>query len=347
VVFGLIEGQRYDWGRISSVDGLHLGSTASAIVSIPGILIAGVILLILFVLWESRQEEPLLPLSLFRDRNFSVANAVSAIVAFGMLGLFLPMTIFLQSVRGMSAQDAGVVLVPVSLTSMFIGPLAGRLSDRFGGKYFLFSGLLLFSLGFGLVITVASLSSTGLSFTLPLIVAGIGMGCTFAPMVTMAMRNIAPTQAGAASGFINTIRQVGATIGSAVVGAVLQNRLATELHSQAVAYSSQVPAQFRAKFIYGYSHASSGGFQLGRGQTGGAKLPANLPHAVAQHLAAISRQVFDHAYLNAMKPSLALPIAVMLLGALVTLLMRSDVPGAAQAQTAPEGGPSRYAAAGE
>ncbi|MDQ2744306.1 MAG: DHA2 family efflux MFS transporter permease subunit [Chloroflexota bacterium] len=342
-IFALIEGQRYSWGRISNIGAFNLGSIQAGLISIPSLLVYGVILLILFVVWEARQDEPILPLSLFRDRNFSVANAVSAIVAFGLLGLFLPLTIFLQSVLGMTALQAGVAFVPTSLVSMFIAPVAGRLSDKINGKYILFAGLIFFAVGMGLVIVVASLGATGTTFTFPLIVAGIGMGCTFAPMVTLAMRNIAPVQAGSASGFINTIRQVGGTIGSAVVGALLQNRLATELHTQAVRFSTQLPVSFRSKFISGFSHAGKSGLQVGRGQTGSGNLPHNLPASVAHQLQSVSSEVFRHAFLNAMKPSLALPIAVLALGALVTLLMRGQPSNASEERREPE--PAERAAA--
>jgi len=345
-VFGLIEGERYSWGRINNVGSFSIGSMQASVISIPTILLAAVILLALFVIWEARQDEPLLPLSLFRDRNFSVANSVSFIVAFGMLGFFLPMTIFLQSILGLDAEHAGVVFVPMSLTSMFIAPVAGRITDRYAqsGRYVLALGLLLYSTGMGLVIWVSSLTATGLTYTPALIVGGIGMGCTFAPMVTLAMRNIGPTQAGAASGFINTIRQVGGAMGSAVVGALLQNRLSVELHTQAVHYASQVPGQFRNAFVNGFSHASQGGFQVGRGETG-AHLPANVPAQAAHRLVQLGAQVYHHAFLNAMKPSLAVTIVVLLLGCLLTLIfMRSS---RAEEQVAPQMERGGIAAVGE
>jgi MFS family permease len=210
----------------------------------------------------------------------------------------------------------------MSLTSMLVAPFAGRLVDRIEGKYLLFGGLLLFSAGMLLVIREASLSSTGLSFTPALIVAGLGMGCTFAPMVTLTMRNVPPTMAGAASGFLNTIRQVGAAFGSAVVGAILQHQLAADLKSQAIHYSAQLPASFRARFVDGFSHAATGGFAVGRGQTGTTgHLPANLPANVAREIQAISHAVFNHGFLLAMKPALAIPVSLMLLGSIGALFM--------------------------
>lgn len=348
-VFGLIEGEKYGWGRINNTGSFSVGSIQASILSIPTILLASIVLLALFVLWESRQDEPLLPLSLFSDRNFSVSNTVSAIVAFGMLGLFLPLTLFLQSVLGLTAEEAGIALVPTSLTSMIIAPFAGRLADRFNGKYILGTGLTLYAIGMGLVIYVASLHATGTTFTIPLIVAGIGMGCTFAPMTALAMRNIAPQQAGAASGFINTVRQVGGAMGSAVVGAILQNRLGAEMRSQAVHFSAQLPPGARPGFVSGFAHSASGGFRVGRGQTGSSgHLPANVPAAVAHQIQTLGQQVFQHAFLNAMKPSLVLPICVLLSGALITQLMHAGRPATPSAAAAePEGHTSGLAAAGE
>ncbi len=331
LVFGLIEGQRFQWGRINDTGSFSIGSLQASVISIPTILAAAVITLAGFVWWESRQEEPLLPLSLFRDRNFSVSNSVSAIITFAMFGLFLPLTIFLQSVLGLDALHAGFVFVPMTLTSTFIAPFAGRLVDRIGGKWILAFGLAMFSVGFGTVIAVASLGSTGLSFTFPLMLAGIGMGCTFAPLTTMAMMSVPPTQAGAASGFLNTTRQVGGAVGSSVVGAVLQYRLANELRDQAVKFADSarppLPPHVRSIFIDRFSHVT-GGLEVGRGQTGLGVVPKGLPASLAHQLQQLALQVFHHAYLLAMKPSLAISIVGLLIGATTSLLMRDRRTGA-------------------
>jgi EmrB/QacA subfamily drug resistance transporter len=344
-IFGLIEGQRYNWGRIWNAGAFNLGSLHVGLLSIPSLLAYSIVILVLFVIWEAHVDEPLLPLSLFGDRNFSAANVISAIVAFAMLGLFLPLTIFLQSVLGLSAEEAGVVIVPMSITSMIMAPITGHLTDKISGKYLLCVGLVLFATGMGLVINVSSLTATGTIFTLPLIVAGMGMGFTFAPMITLAMRNIAPVQAGSASGFINTIRQVGGTIGSAVVGALLQNRLASGLHTQAVHYAMRLAPALRAKFIAGFSHAGTSGLQVGRGQTGGT-VSHNVPPSVSHTLSVLSSAVFRHAFLDAMKSSLTLPIGVLVLGALLALLMQSSRASQASASRRDEVEPRR-AAAGE
>src|SRR2546425_5923783 len=310
VVFGLIEGQRYNWGEIASYG-----------ITIPEVIVGGVVIILVFLFWERFQPEPLLPLTLFRERNFAVANWIAAAISFGMLSLFLPVTIYLQSVRGFSALTAGLTFAPMSLTSMLVAPFAGRLADKIGGKYILLAGISLFTVGFGLVTFVAGPDSTWINFLVPAIIAGAGMGMTFAPMTTIAMRNISPQMSGAASGILNTTRQLGAAIGSAVVGALLQNQLATTLHNQAVSHASALPAAFRDKFVAAFSSVSSNGFEIGTGQNG-AKLPSHLPPAVQHQLTVLAHDVFVSAYIDAMKSTLVVPIAFLAFTALTTLLIK-------------------------
>jgi EmrB/QacA subfamily drug resistance transporter len=310
IVFGLIEGERYSWGQIESSS-----------ITIPEVIAAGVILIVAFVIWERFQTEPLMPLSLFGDRNFTVANWIAASISFGMLSMFLPFTIYLQSVRGFSALVAGLTLAPMSLTSMVTAPFAGRFADRVGGKYILTTGITLFTIGMGSIAFVAGPDSTWINFLAPAIVAGLGMGMTFAPMTTVAMRNIEPRVAGAASGVLNTIRQLGAVIGSAVIGALLQYHLSNTLHDQAVKHASALPAAFRDQFVSAFSNVSSKGFEIGTGESG-ARLPSGIPSAVAQQLQAIAHDVFVTAYIDAMKATFVVPIAVLALTAASTLLIK-------------------------
>ena len=323
IVFGLIEGQRYNWGEIGSY-----------VITIPEVIGGGVVLMILFIVWEHFQTQPLVPLSLFDERNFAVANWIAAAISFGMLSMFLPVTIYLQSVRGFTALAAGLTFAPMSLTSMITAPFAGRLADRIGGKYILMAGISLFTVGFALVAYVAGPDSTWVNFLVPAIIAGAGMGMTFAPMTTVAMRNIQPRMAGAASGVLNTTRQLGAAVGSAVVGALLQSQLATALHNQAVAHASEVPAAFRDRFVATFSSVSSNGFQIGTGQNG-ASLPSGLPPAVAAQLTRIAHDVFVSAYIDALKSTLVVPVIFLAFTALTTLLIKRRQRPAQQRVEAP------------
>jgi EmrB/QacA subfamily drug resistance transporter len=321
ITYGLIEGERYDWGRVWSF------------VSIPLLLVAGVVLLGVFLLAQrARQEhEPLLPFALFQRRNFSLMNFVAGAMAFAMLGLFLPLIIYLQSVLGMSALRAGLTVAPMSLMSMILAPGIGRLVDRVGGKYILITGLSLFAVGDLLIVLAAQTDSQWSSFLPGLLVAGVGMGLTFPPMTTVAMREVEPPMAGAASGVLNTNRQLGGVIGSAAVGALLQARLASALATEAARRAAALPEQFRGQFVEGFRSASKGGLEVGAGQTGAQlRLPANLPKGVADLVRRIATATFTHGFVNAMRPTLLLPLGVLVLGVLSCLFIqrrRRPTPG--------------------
>src|SRR5229473_2726772 len=259
ICYGLVEGQKYNWGTITGF------------ISIPLILGVGVVLLVAFLVLQrlTQDGEPLVPFALFRDRNYAVVNWVSGVLSIGMMGIFLPFTIYLQSVLGFSALRAGLTMAPASVLSMFVAPVAGRLTDKIGGKYILMLGLTLFGGGMGWVALEATTTSTWYDFLPALIVAGIGMGCIFAPLVTVAMRNIDPRMAGAASGVLNTIRQVGLVIGTAAVGALLQNRLVSSITAEASARSAALPPQVRSRFVSEVGNSARNGIQVGAGQSGG------------------------------------------------------------------------------
>lgn len=311
VCFGLIEGQSHDWGTVWGP------------ITIPMIIVAGVVVLAIFM-WQQytqRDQEPLVPFAIFRDRNYSLMNVVVAAISFGMLGLFLPLVLYLQSVLGLTALQAGLTLAPMSVTSMFVAPVAGRLSDKFGGKWILFTGLTLWTVGLSIVLASAHPDSSRWHLLPGLLVAGFGLGMTFAPLQTIAMLNVAPHLAGAASGMITTTRQLGAVIGSAAVGALLQAQLSEQLHTTATANATALPEQFRSQFVEGFSDAASKGLEVGAGQTGAA-LPSGLPAQIVQAITALAQKTFHEAFTSAMRSTLILPLIVLGIAALTVLLVR-------------------------
>jgi EmrB/QacA subfamily drug resistance transporter len=320
VTYGLIEGQSHDWGTV-------WGS-----ITITEIIVAGVAVLAVFVIQQylQRNKEPLVPFAIFRNRNFSVMNFVVASLGFGMLGLFLPLVIYLQSVLGLTALQAGLAVAPMSLVSMFLAPVAGRMSDRFDGKYILLVGLSLFAGGMAIVLASAHPDTTPVQLLPGLLVAGVGLGMTFAPLQTVAMHDIAPRMAGAASGVINTTRQLGAVIGSAAVGALLQNQLAVQLSASAKEHAAALPEQFRAQFVAAFSHATGGNLEVGAGQSG-INVGANVPEAVRK----IITDTFHEGFTNAMRVSLILPISLIAVAALSCLLAKSK--GKTAGPSAPTG----------
>ncbi|HEY2673223.1 MAG TPA: DHA2 family efflux MFS transporter permease subunit [Rugosimonospora sp.] len=310
IVYGLIEGQSHHWGKVWGP------ITIVEIIAVGVVLLAG----FMYMQWAERNGEPLVPFSIFKDRNFSIMNGVVAAISFGMLGLFLPLTIFLQSVLGLTALQAGLTTAPMSVISMFVAPLAGRFADRVGGKWILFLGVGLFAGGMGILIDSSHLGVSRWHLLPGLIVAGFGLGMTFAPLQTIAMRNIEPRMAGAASGLINTTRQMGGVIGSAAVGALLQTQLSSKLGTAATENAGKLPPQYRDTFISAFKNAS-GNLDVGTGQNA-IKLPQGIPDSVAGVFTSIGKTVFDTGFTNAMRVTLALPIGVMGLAALSVLLVK-------------------------
>src|SRR6266849_5621422 len=194
------------------------------------------------------------------------------------------------------------------------------------------AGVALFGAGAAIVTALASTTSAQSIFILPFVLTGVGLGLVFAPMTTVAMRDITPAMAGAASGVLNTTRQLGSVIGAAVVGAVLQNQLATAFHDQAVTAATHLPPAFRAPFVDGFAQAAKSGLQVGRGQTG-ASVPANLPPAVVGTVQRLVHDVFINGYVIAMRPTVGVAVAVLAIASLSCLLVinRRQVPDEAPA----------------
>ena len=326
VVFGLIEGQRYDWGTVWGA------------ITIPEIIGAGALVLLLFLFTQARRQgrEPLVPFAIFQDRNFTLMTLVLAALGFAMLGLFLPLTIYYQSVLGLSALAAGLTIAPQPLAMMFASPVAAGLSERVNGKYLLIPGLTLFALGMGYIDWVAHADSGRWSFLPGLIAAGIGLGFTWVPVFSLATRDLKPELAGVASGLVSTIQELGGVIAGAAIGALLQNRLATALHDQAQHYAAQLPAQARGPFVASFQDAAKTGLEVGRGQTGGTlHLPAGLPSQVVAQIEHLATAVFTHGFVDAMRPTLVVPVALVLLAAAFTFAVRGGAVASAE-NAAPE-----------
>jgi EmrB/QacA subfamily drug resistance transporter len=313
IVYGLIEGQRYEWGTITGF------------LSIPLVIATGVALIALFIVQQARRQgrEPLLPFEIFADRNFALMAFVLMAMGFAIVGVFLPLTIYYQSVLGLDAFSAGLTIAPQPVTMMLAsGPIAALIQRGFA-KRILFIGLLLFVAGQGWIAYVVSADAGRWALLPGLIVAGLGMAGVWTPLYDLGTRTLQPRLAGAASGVFSTIQELGAVLATAVIGAVLQNQLASSLHSQAVAYSAKLPEPARAPFIDGFSNAARQGFEVGAGQSGAAlQLPPGVPAEIAAQIAQVAHDVFTHAFVDAMHPSMAIALAVVFVGALVTLFAR-------------------------
>jgi EmrB/QacA subfamily drug resistance transporter len=318
VIFGLIEGQRYNWGTVWSG------------ITIPEILAAGVVVLAIFLIlqWGRQDHEPLLPFAVFKDRNYTLMTLVLMAMGFAMVGVFLPITIYFQSVLGLSAFDAGIAIAPMALVMMLFSGVVAPLAARFG-KYILMVGLTLFALGMAFIAWRVQVDANRWAFAPGLVLGGLGLAGVWTPVYSLATRDLQPRLAGVASGVLSTVQELGTVIGSAAIGAVLQNRLATGLQSHAVGDSAQLPVPFRAPFVDGFSQAASQGLQVGRGQTGSSlHLPAGIPAQIVQQLQGLAHAVFTQSFVDAMRPSMALAIAIILVAAVGVTGVRARAPRA-------------------
>ena len=315
VVFGLIEGQHYNWGVISGV------------VSIPAIIGVGVVFLGLFFWRQVRMQdrEPLLPFSIFHDRTFSVMAVVMLALGFAMVGIYLPMTIYYQSVLGLTAVAAGVVMGTQSLAMMVTSGAVGGAggSGKLNLKWVLFAGLLLFAGGVVYVIAVVGPDSSRWAFVPGLVASGIGLGCVWTPLFGLATRDLDPARSGVAAGVLDTVQEFGSVLATAVLGAVLANRLTDALQTHATAAAAALPEAARQAFVNAMTGAAGGGLEVGAGQASGFQLPPGVPADVAEQIRQAATRVFSSAFTDAMKPTMWIPVVVVLAAAAAVLIVRS------------------------
>jgi hypothetical protein len=156
-----------------------------------------------------------------------------------------------------------------------------------------------------------------------LVIAGFGLGMTFAPLQSIAMRNVRPRMAGAAAGLMNTSRQLGAVLGSAATGALLQAQLAARLGPAARADVQALPESFRPWLLDGFEKAANAaqGLEVGAGETG-AHLPDDLPASVRPAIEQVALKTFHDAFIPAMRITLVVPIMVLALAVVAASFAR-------------------------
>ncbi|WP_158895018.1 DHA2 family efflux MFS transporter permease subunit [Amycolatopsis anabasis] len=303
IVFGLIEGERYDWGTISGP------------ISVTSLIVGGVLLLVLFVAWQRVQRgEPLVPLALFAERNFSVGNGVGFVFQLGMIGIAFVLVLYLQLALRYSPLEAGLVLVPNAVLAALGSAYAGRLSDKFGGKFILAAGLTTLALGLVVIVLAVGPDASAWQLLPGLVIAGLASGATFAPLQQVTMDGVEPRLAGAASGVASTTRQVGGVLGTAVLGAVLAARLSSTLRSAAEERASQLPAGLRARFV---ESTVAGGERFS---------PPPVPDGLSPGDTALfdrfGHEAFATGFVHAMQVVLLACAAVLVLAALGCFLFR-------------------------
>jgi EmrB/QacA subfamily drug resistance transporter len=235
LVFALIEGQRYGWWTPTatfSAGGVDWPLTALAPSAVAVVLF--VACLALFLVVEHRRaradEIVLLDFTLFDIRSFRYGNIAALIVSLGEFGLLFALPLFLQSVIGYSAFDTGVVLLSLAVGTFVASPGAAQIANRYGGRTVVRLGMALEVVGIVGIGAVVSTTSTGWTFAPWLFVYGIGVGFATAQLTGVVMADIPVSESGQGSAVQSTSRQIGAALGTALLGAVLVISLGRGIH---------------------------------------------------------------------------------------------------------------------
>ncbi|WP_241976009.1 MFS transporter [Cryobacterium algoricola] len=204
LVYGIVRGNDAGWTSLE----------------VLGALAGGAVLLTAFVAWEARTPDPLLPLRLFRDRSFTVANLVGLTFSFGIFGSIFILIQFLQIVQGHTPLEAGLMTMPWTLAPMVVAPLTGLLSPRTGTRLPIVLGLSFLAIAMGWLAIEMSATVAYITLVPAFLLAGVGMGLVFAPSSTAVLANMVPNDHAKATGTNSTLREIGVALGVAVLTAV-------------------------------------------------------------------------------------------------------------------------------
>lgn len=248
VVYGIIESSTYGWVQAKQPYQIFghtyaLGGTSITIIA----LYVGFVLLLGF-LWRQERLQlkhrvPLVSLSIFKNRQFMSGTTVTAIVAMTQFGFIFILPVFLQGVLGKDAFHSGLALLPFSLSIMVAGPLSGILVGKgVAPKLLITIGLVIQVLGAILLHQEFSDVATTSTIVPGQILFAVGFGLSFSQLANLTLSAVSVQQAGEASGLNNTFRQVGASLGQALIGAILISALVTQLNTD-VSASTVLPPQ--------------------------------------------------------------------------------------------------------
>ena len=319
VVFGFIKASDYGWFSMKHTVSLFGFEFAKGEISpIWFFLGIGFLILGLFLLWENYVSKkgwtPLVSLSLFKNRQFATATTVTMIISLAMTGLSFVVPVFLQAVRHLNALDTGLAMLPMSLTLLVAAPFSAYISKFIAPKKIVQIGLGLASAGFLLLAWGIQVDSTELNLIPGFIFFGAGMGLLMSQTNNLALSAVSVQEAGEVSGVNGTLRQVGATLGAAIMGAILISALTTNI-SKGIETSSLIPAPLKSQISQAVSEQSSS-IEFG----GGAVLGNGIPESISQEIIKISKQ----ATVDGAHNTLFVGVLFILLGLLVSTKLPSS-----------------------
>lgn len=243
-VFAIQEGHNFGWGRVWGP------------ISVPLLLAVGVVLLVVFGWWQWRNpREPLVPLALFADRNFSVSSFSIVCVGFATTALVFPFMIYAQVVRGLDSTLAALLMAPQAVLGILLARPAGQLVDRTHPRTLAGLGLLGMTISLVWLSLIMTPDRSWLAMLAPAVLMGGSTAFVWGTLATGANRNLPPAMAGSGSGVYNTARQVGSVLGSAAIAVVMEARIAARMPSTAAPSLGSGPADLAPADLAGLSQA--------------------------------------------------------------------------------------------
>jgi EmrB/QacA subfamily drug resistance transporter len=245
--------------------------------TIVGLATLGVLLLAAFVWWESRAREPILPLTLFRSRVFTVANAMGFTIGMAMFGAIIFIPLYLQLVYGASPTSSGLRLLPLMAGLLVAAILSGRAISRIGRyKIFPIAGTAILVVGMFLLSRLGVGTAPWLA-SVYMLVVGVGIGLVMQVLVLVVQNDVRPQEMGVATSTATFFRSVGGSFGVAIFGTIFASRLADQLARLPRAVTARLgsgvhlnpeqakhlPARIHIDFLNAFAHALHGAFLLG------------------------------------------------------------------------------------
>ena len=251
-----------------------------------------------FLVIESHSTHPMLPLHLFNNPTFTVVNVVSVLVFFTLVSLLFIFSLFLQQVQGYSAAAAGLRFLPLNGAFVIASLCSGWFAARLGWRFTITAGLLLAGVTTLSFIRISADTEYG-AIMWTLVLSGFGGGLTLAPLTAAAMDTVLPTQAGIASGVLNTSNRLGGVLGIAIQGTILTQGLASNLKQSLFALG--VPLNLQERIIADALH-------------GGAKVSSDLPANISP---LALHQAINNAFVSGLHAAVLVASVALLAGALL------------------------------
>ncbi len=319
LVYGIIEASTYGWW-LAKTPFIAFGQTYGlwGYSITPFAIFIGALILSLFMMWEKRIERlgktPLVSLHLFSNKQYVSSVTTTALFSLVQAGLIFSVPVFLQAVRGATPFETGLAMLPLSIMAFITAPIAGYLSHKIPPKVLVQIGLASFLVGYGVLYLVLNVNTVASDMVIPFGIMGLGMGMMMSSISNLALSAVSPEQSGEASGVNNTLRQIGSTLGTAVIGAVMLTTVSTSL-TAGINSSTVIPSGLK-QTISKVASAQTSNVEFGSG----VQLPTSMPAEIKTE---INTKIKPVAITDGNKQSLAYAISFGIVALISTIWLPS------------------------